>query len=256
MAREVENVCLNAGYTTVVYSTGQDAERESQVLTMMRVQRVAGLIVIPTRSDAEHGAALVDQIHVPTVLLDMYVDGLPYDVIKTDNVEAGRMATEYLIDRGHRRIAVTTGRDNIRTGEDRLAGYLQAHAARRLPVDMGLFLSGRFDREIAHRSTLERMQRHDRPTAIVSLSNMMTLGVLSALRELGLSVPRDVSVASIDDFDFANIMANPPPTVVAAPIAGNGPAGDPQPLRRNRNPRRPDRPLHAVPRQAGRARDR
>src|SRR6185437_6521421 len=157
-------------------------------------------------------------IHVPTVLLDSFVEGLPFDVIKLDNIEAGRMATDYLIDRGHRRIAVTTGRDNIRTGEDRLAGYIKAHDAHQLPVDTGLFLSGRFDREVAHRSTLERMQRRDRPTAIVALSNMMTLGVLTALRELGLAVPRDVSVASIDDFDFADIM-NPPPTVVAAPIA-------------------------------------
>ena len=106
MAREVENVCLSAGYTSVVYSTGQDAERESQVLNMMRVQRVAGLIVIPTRSDAEHGSRLIGQIHVPTVLLDMFVEGLPYDVIKTDNVEAGRLATEHLLSLGHTRVGV------------------------------------------------------------------------------------------------------------------------------------------------------
>lgn len=218
VARVVESACLDAGYMAAVYSTSEDYDRERQILKMMRAQRVAGLIIIPTRSDAEQGAQLKAEIHVPTVLLDSFVEGLPYDVIKLDNVEAGRMATEYLIDRGHKRIAVTTGRDNIRTGEDRLAGYVEAHTAHGLPVDKGLFLSGRFDREVAHLSTLERMQKRDRPTAIVSLSNMMTLGVLSALRELGLAVPHDVSVASIDDFDFANIM-NPPPTVVAAPIA-------------------------------------
>jgi LacI family transcriptional regulator len=55
------------------------------------------------------------------------------------------------------------------------------------------------------------------PTAIFAISNMTMMGVLLALRELGLEVPRDVSVASIDDFDFANIL-NPPPTVVAAPV--------------------------------------
>ena len=89
-----------AGYMAVVYSTGQDSDRESQVLKMMRVQRVAGLIVIPTRSDAEHGSRLVGEIHVPTVLLDMFVEGLPYDVIKTDNVEAGRLATDHLLEAG------------------------------------------------------------------------------------------------------------------------------------------------------------
>lgn len=61
------------------------------------------------------------------------------------------------------------------------------------------------------------MREQDQPTAIFTLSNMMMLGVLNALRELGLTVPGDVSVVGIDDFDFANIM-NPPPTVVAAPV--------------------------------------
>jgi DNA-binding LacI/PurR family transcriptional regulator len=218
VARVVESASLDAGYMAAVYSTSEDYDRERQILKMMRAHRVAGLIIIPTRSDAEHGAQLRAEIHVPTVLLDSFVEGLPYDVVKLDNLMAGRIATEYLIGMGHRRIAVTTGRDNITTGEDRLAGYLEALAAHRIVADRDLFLPGRFDRDVAYRGTLERMRRPDRPTAIFALSNMMMLGVLNALRDLGLWVPQDVSVMSIDDFDFAKIL-NPPPTVVAAPIA-------------------------------------
>ena len=76
VAREVENVCLAKGHTTVIYSTGQHARRESRVLNVMQLQRVAGLIVSPTRSDAKHSAALRGLIHVPTVLLDMRVEAL------------------------------------------------------------------------------------------------------------------------------------------------------------------------------------
>jgi LacI family transcriptional regulator len=217
VAKVVESACLNAGYMAAVYSTSEDHDREQQILTMMRMQRVEGLIIIPTRSDAEHGARMVDKIHVPTILLDSFIEGLPYDVIKLDNIAAGRIATEHLIGLGHRRIAVTVGRNNIITGEDRLAGYMQAHAAHDLPVDPGLLLQGRFDQALAHDSTIRRMREPDPPTAIFALSNMMTLGVLNALRELGIRVPDDVSVIGIDDFDFANIM-NPPPTVVAAPV--------------------------------------
>jgi len=219
VARVVESACLDAGYMAAIYSTSEDFDRERQILKMMRAQRVAGLIIIPTRSDPEQGAQLRAEIHVPTVLLDSFVEGLPFDVIKLDNVLAGRIATDYLIGMGHRRIGVTTGRDNIRTGEDRLAGYVEAHRAQGLAVAPDLLLPGRFDRDIAYRSTLERMRAADRPTAIFALSNMMMLGVLNALSDMGARVPEDVSVASIDDFDFANIL-NPPPTVVAAPIAG------------------------------------
>jgi LacI family transcriptional regulator len=184
---------------------------------MMRMQRVAGLIIIPTRSDAEHGARLAEQIHVPTVLLDSFVTGLPYDVVKLDNVTAGRLATEHLIGLGHRRIAVTTGRPNIATGEDRLRGYLDALAAHGIAVDERLLIAGRFDQATAHDSTLRLLREPDPPTAIFALSNMMALGVLNAVQEAGLRVPADISVVSIDDFDFANIMS-PPPTVVAAPV--------------------------------------
>ena len=218
VARVVESACLDAGYMAAIYSTSEDYDRERQILKMMRAQRVAGLIIIPTRSDAEQGAQLRAEIHVPTVLLDSFVEGLPFDVVKLDNVEAGRIATQFLLDKGHTRIAVTTGRDNIRTGEDRLEGFLEVCAARGVAVDRGLFMPGRFDRHTAYLSTLARMRQPDPPTAIFALSNMMMLGVLNALRDLDLDVPQQVSVISIDDFDFASIL-NPPPTVVAAPIA-------------------------------------
>ena len=218
VAKVVESACLEAGYMAAVYSTSEDFGREQQILKMMRAQRVAGLIIIPTRSDAEHGERLADEIHVPTVLLDSHIAGLPYDVVKLDNVTAGRMATDHLLELGHRRIAVTTGRTNIITGEDRLRGFVEAHAARGLSVDPSLQIEGRFLQSVAHDNTLALMRQPNPPTAIFALSNMMMLGVLNALRELKLSVPLDVSVIGIDDFDYANIM-NPPPTVIAAPVA-------------------------------------
>lgn len=217
VAKVVESACLAAGYMVAVYSTSEDDDRERQILTMMRMQRVEGLIIIPTRSDLAHGAKIIKQIHVPTILLDSFVEGLPYDVVKLDNVAAGRLATEYLIGLGHVRIAATRGRDNIVTGEDRLRGYYEAHAAHGLTVDAGLLVDGRFDQTVAHDSIISRMRQPDPPTAIFALSNMMTLGTLIALKELGLNVPDDVSVVGIDDLDFAQIM-NPPPTVVAAPV--------------------------------------
>lgn len=218
VAKVVESVCLSAGYMAAVYSTSEDFDRESQILGMMRQHRVAGLIIIPTRSDLQHGKRLGAEIHAPTVLLDSFIEGLPYDVVKLDNVEAGRMATGYLLDLGHRRIAVTTGRENIATGEDRLAGYVAAHEERGISIDASLRMPGRFRQDDAYASTLAVMRRPDRPTAIFSISNMTTLGVLQALRELKLSVPQDVSIVGIDDFEFAEIL-NPPPTVVAAPVA-------------------------------------
>src|SRR3954470_11229345 len=183
VAREVENICLAAGYMSVVFSTGQDSERESQVLKMLRVQRVAGLIVIPTRSDAEHGSRLVDQIKVPTVLLDMFVEGLPYDVIKTDNVEAGRLATNHLLSLGHKRIGIIVGIPGLATSDDRLAGYIKAHAEHGVGFDPELQLAGGFDQAQSYRQARALFGRRDRPTALVTVSNLTTVGALLAARE-------------------------------------------------------------------------
>jgi DNA-binding LacI/PurR family transcriptional regulator len=217
VAREVENVCLRAGYMTVVYSTGQDSDRESQVLKMMRVQRVAGLIVIPTRSDAAHGARLVNEIHVPTLLLDMFVEGLPFDVIKTDNVEAGRLATDYLLGLGHRRIGIIVGIPGLATSDDRHEGYLLAHRQHGAAIDPALSVIGNFDQHEAHDAALSLLSGKSRPTALVAISNMMSVGMLFAAKELGLKVPADLSLLGIDDLEFAQIV-DPPPTVVATPI--------------------------------------
>jgi LacI family transcriptional regulator len=217
VAREVENVCLERGYVCVVYSTGQDAGRESQVLTMMRVQRVAGLIVIPTRSDAAHGAALVNLIDVPTVLLDMQVEGLAYDVLKTDNVEAGRLATAHLLDLGHRRIGLITGIPGLATSDDREAGYRKAHREAGIVPDPALLLPGQFDQAAAHAAATALLSRPDPPTAVVTISNMMTMGLLFAAREQRIKMPSALSIVGIDDLDFALIL-DPQPTVVVTPI--------------------------------------
>lgn len=218
VARIIENVCLSAGYLSMVFSTGQDSERENHILRMLRQQRVAGLIIIPTRSDAEHGERLRGEIHVPTVLLDMYVEGLAYNVVKLDNVAATRMATEHLIGLGHRRIAVLTGIAELATSKDRLAGYLDAHRDAGLPVDAALLLKGEYEQALAAESVAVVMQSPNPPTALLSTSNMMTLGALHAVHDLGLRAPRDLSIVGIDDFDFAELL-EPPLTVVRVPLA-------------------------------------
>lgn len=217
VARVVENACLRAGYTSVVYSSGQDAAREAQVLTMMRVQRVAGLILVPTRSDAEHGAALLGQINVPAVLLDMQVEGLPYDVVKADNLEAGRLATEHLLARGHRRIGIIDGLAGLATSDERHEGYTDALKAHGLSPQPELAVPGNFDRDDSYRAALKLLSRPDRPTAIIAVSNMTTIGVMFAAREMGLKIPADLSLVGIDDFDLA-LLLDPQPTVVVNPI--------------------------------------
>jgi DNA-binding LacI/PurR family transcriptional regulator len=217
VARVAETVCMAAGYMTFVYNTDEDSDHEMHILRMMRTQRVAGLILISTRSDAEHGARLMAEINVPTVLLGSSVEGVPFDTIATDNVRAGQLAIQHLLGLGHRRIAVISGRKGVSTGEERLDGCRLAFAEHGLSLDDGLIFAGDFSQAQAFESTHRIMSGDIMPSAIFALSNMMTIGVMRGLVAMGLSSPRDVSILGIDSFEWPEIM-NPQPTIVAQPI--------------------------------------
>jgi DNA-binding LacI/PurR family transcriptional regulator len=218
LARVVENECLSAGYMTFVYNTDEDSDHEMRILRMMRMQRVAGLILISTRSDARHGRRLMAEIDVPTVLMGSLVAGTPYDVVSLDDVEAGFIATDRLLDLGHRRVAVIGGRRGVSSHEERLKGCRLAMKRRGLPPPDDLVCLARFNTALAYEETKRLMGLPSPPSAIVSLSNFMTLGVLRALADMDVGCPEDVSFIGIDDLDWSDLIC-PCPTLIAQPIA-------------------------------------
>ena len=217
VARVTERVCIAAGYMTFVYNTGEDTDHEMQILRMMRMQSVAGLILISTRSDASHGARLMAEINVPTVLMGSHVQDVPFDVITLDEVRAGQVAIRHLLDLGHRRIGVISGRTGVSTHEERLEGCRVAFAERGLALDERLIVPANFAEAEAFDAARRLLSGHDQPTAIMTLSILMTVGLMRSLVAMELKSPQDVSIIGIDDFDWAAIM-NPQPCTVAQPI--------------------------------------
>ena len=217
VARVVENLCLDAGYMTFIYNTNEDADHEMRILRMMRMQRVAGLILISTRSSARHGARLMAEINVPTVLMGSRVAGTPFDTVTLDEIAAGRFATGRLLDLGHRRLSVVAGRSGVSSNDERVEGCRAAFTERGLELGGEQIVIANFREEQAFAETRRLLSQAQRPTAIVSLSNMMTIGVMRALVAERVPSPRDVSLIGIDDFDWAEIM-NPKPTTIAQPI--------------------------------------
>ena len=217
VARVVENVCLGAGYMTFIYNTDEDVDHEIHILRMMRMQRVAGLILISTRSDAKHGARLMAEIGVPTVLMGSHVAGTPFDIVTLDEEAAGRLAMTHLLERGHRRIAVMAGRIGVSTNEERLEGCRLACADHGVVFAEDQVIRANFSETIAFGETRRIMSQTQRPTALVSLSNLMTIGVMRGLVAQNLSSPGDLAIVGVDDFEWAEIM-NPRPTTIAQPI--------------------------------------
>jgi LacI family transcriptional regulator len=183
----------------------------------MRISWFAGLILISTRSDARHGRRLQQEIHVPTVLMGSAVAGAPYDLVALDDVEAGALAVSRLLDLGHRHIVVIGGRRGVSSHELRLKGCREAFRRRGLALPDDWVHLADFRLGTAYEKTRASLGETPAPTAIVSLSNFMTIGVMRALTDLGVRCPEDVSLIGVDDLDWADVMRIRP-TLIAQPI--------------------------------------
>jgi LacI family transcriptional regulator len=139
----------------------------------------------------------------------------------SDNVAGARTAVTHLRELGHRRIATVTGLVETRPGADRLRGYRDGLRAAGLAFRDEYVAYGDFYVESGARAAGALLELDERPTAIVTASDMMALGAFRAAAERGLNVPRDVSVVGFDDIQLAGHV-QPPLTTLRQDKAGLG----------------------------------
>jgi LacI family transcriptional regulator len=141
--------------------------------------------------------------------------------ISSTNFAGGTQAAAHLVELGHRRIALAGGPADSVTGRERDHGYRSALESAGLVPDETLMLQGDFTFEAGVAMGLELLGRDAPPTAIFAACDLAALGVLEAARQVGLRVPRDVSVVGYDDTPAA-LWSAPPLTTVRQNITGLG----------------------------------
>jgi len=175
---------------------------------------VDGVLLAPTASMSL--GDYLDHRRFPIVLFDRILQGTAIPAVITDNLRAAHQATQHLIELGHRKIAIITGKLDLSTGLDRVQGFRKALQEANIPVRDEYFQQGDFYSESGYRAGLELMKLPNPPTAIFSCGNEITLGLMRSLAELDIACPRQVSVVSFDDFPWATSFV-PRLTAVAQP---------------------------------------
>ena len=153
---------------------------------------------------------------VPTVLLNCYVTDRSLLSVVPAELRGGRAATRRLIAAGHRRIGLIEGEALMDASRDRLKGYRNALAAAGIPFDRQLVRPGNWEPSAGYEQTRVLMGFRDPPTAIFCANDLMALGCLEALKELGLTIPKDVAVMGYDDREIAQF-TRPPLTTILLP---------------------------------------
>lgn len=192
------------GYNLVLYSAVSE-ENESKAMAAID-RRIDGLILLMPPD----GTLLIEEcsrLKIRTVLVLQTPDKAELTV-NSDDYAGGRLATQHLLELGHRRIAHLLGSPNIHTSEPRYRAYADALHAAGIQVNPDYVRDGRFSRDIARASTLAMMRSptSEPPTAIFAANDISAHGAIDALTELGLAVPHDISVVGYDDTWYAGFV--------------------------------------------------
>lgn len=233
VARGCEDVAQRHGYTVVLSNTDESSDREVTALRTMAAERAAGVMVASTGTTNEGVRALSD-MGIPVVALDRFIEGIDVDSVTVDNLGGAYEAVSHLAALGHERIAMISGPQMASSIRARQAGYEKAIGVHGL-TGHDLVRRGDLRTEGGRRATLEVLDISQPPTAIFSVNNQTTVGVLSALSERGLRIPDDISVIGFDDLATAELL-DPPLSVVDQPAYELGERGAELLLRRVENP--------------------
>lgn len=193
-----------AGYTINLYITYNRRCNEEKILRTIMESQVDGLIIEPTKSNLINtNKELYEQLacKLPCILVNCYYPSLDLPYVMPDNVESVRLITNYLIERGHRRIAGIFKIDDEQ-GNLRFAGYAQALQENGLTVDDELLVwyqTEFFDYIFEGKWGENILTQIKKCTAVVCYNDQIAVKLISFMRRYGIEVPRDISVVGFDD---------------------------------------------------------
>lgn len=218
IAHELENICTQEGFLVLLCNSDRQHDREERFIQMLRAKQVDGVVITPHREPAALIKPLL-QAHIPVIVLE---HDLP-DVhcITLDEVQGGRIATEHLIELGHRRIALLRRKPTSALSTQRILGYQHALAVANIPYDPTLVIECDAGQAAGAQAMHNLLARREPPTAIFTHNDVLAMGVLHAIHSAGLRVPEDISVIGYDDITSAAYFS-PPLTTVRSPKAEMG----------------------------------
>jgi len=213
VARAVEEVSSEQGYTVILGHSNHLPERELRCAQVLRSKQVDGVILHPVTPDLEP-VYFLRQAGIQVVILERIVPG--YHCIVADDQRGGYLATRHLLELGHRRVGCVVRAEDPTSSIARVEGYRAALADMGLPVDKRLIVESEFGFDGGEQAAREFLNLPKRPTAVVTHNDIIAIGVVKALAEAGLRVPGDISLVGFDDIALASFV-QPPLTTVFYP---------------------------------------
>jgi LacI family transcriptional regulator len=198
----VETECARLGLMVFLSDTQDDPDKELAVVQALHQRRVDGIILAPSAAP-ESALRYIAQHRLPCVLIDRLADE-SLDQVGVENFKAMRALIDHVVSFGHSRIGFVGGQPGFATTLERFDGFRAALIANGLELAPQYVSMGNANTASAGVSAHALLSLPSPPTALVTGNNLATIGVMRAVRELGLGVPSDLSLVGFDDFEWAD----------------------------------------------------
>ncbi len=209
VASGIREYADSRGYTVFLTSSGGDYHREKTAINEFTVKDIDGIVIAPSLTDPEAEISHLfhlQELNFPFVLLEK-IQGIRASVVDIDHIAATKSAVKYLIDAGHTQIVHFAGPDYTTHTNERIAGVRTAYSESHLVfneeqtiVSAGAHLEDGYQTAMGY---FQDRSPAEYPTAIVCFNDLIALGAVAALNDLGISVPAQVSIMGDDDIKFA-----------------------------------------------------
>lgn len=221
--RGVQTALANLNYVLILYGAESVSQREVNFSNLSQTSRIDGILIISVPLSEDNANALLDS-HTPVVLVDIFHS--KFNRVYVNEVEGGKIATQHLIDLGHKKIAFISDVLNpdfkFLAMRERYHGYQQALEENGIPINPQYHLEAQHGQYEAKILAEKLLRMEDPPTAIFAGSDTQAIGVLNGAREMNLKVPDDVSVIGYDgirDAEYMNL------TTIEQPLFDSGVEG-------------------------------
>lgn len=208
------------GYAVILCNSYGSANKELELLRLLRIKRVDGMLIYPIQEDNRY----IDELRncpVPYVFLNRHTDALKCDYVINNNVLGAFLAVNHLIQKGFKEITYVCAKPNASSGKERIAGCKKAFVKNKLSLD-GLNIVTCYETiEACYLLVKNLLSINPELKALFIWDDRLTIGAMKAIVEAGKQIPKDVAIVGYDDLEISEFLI-PPLTTVKHPSYGIG----------------------------------
>ena len=216
LMNSVEEQLEAAGWSLLLAKTSESMSRQDKVLKAMLEYGVDGLLLCPAPGTQVKDLSQIIASGMPFAVFTRPIEGAPADYVGADNFYGSKLATEYLIGRGHKRIAFVGGLSDSATRKERYLGYSKAIKDARLSLRREFNVTGDTSLDGGYKGIKKLLSTADPPTAAVCFNDVVAFGAILGLWAAHITPGKDFAVTGFDNISDASLWS-PPLTTVSSP---------------------------------------